>query len=165
VGAHAGAPGWAVALEQSGYATAMRQWLWLYPATEIVHIIGIVLLVGAAAMFDLRLLGFSRGLPVRGMAWHLLPWAWVGLGLVLVSGLSMFTAHATEWVTSNVFRLKAALIVVAGLNAAVFHRRSYRTVDRWNTGAVARPAARVAAVISLVVWAAVITCGRLLAYF
>ena len=165
MGAHAGAPGWAVALEQSGYATAMRQWLWLYPATEIVHIVGIVLLVGAAAMFDLRLLGFSRGLPVRGMAWHLLPWAWVGLGLVLVSGLSMFTAHATEWVTSNVFRLKAALIVVAGLNAAVFHRRSYRTVDRWNTGAVATPAARVAAVISLVVWAAVITCGRLLAYF
>ena len=165
MGAHAGAPGWAVALEQSGYATAMRQWLWLYPATEIVHIIGIVLLVGAAAMFDLRLLGFSRGLPVRGMAWHLLPWAWVGLGLVLVSGLSMFAAHATEWVTSNVFRTKALLIAVAGLNALVFHRRPYRTVDGWNTDAVATPAARGAAAISLVVWAAVIACGRLLAYF
>jgi hypothetical protein len=61
--------------------------------------------------------------------------------------------------------MKAVLIAVAGLNALVFHRRPYRTVDGWNTDAVATPAARAAAVISLVVWAAVITCGRLLAYF
>src|SRR5690606_20609009 len=43
-------------------AAAMRQWLWLYPAVEIVHILGFVLLAGSIALFDVRLLGFSRSL-------------------------------------------------------------------------------------------------------
>lgn len=57
-------PALLVWIESSGFAQAMREWLWLYPAIEIAHITGIVLLVGAAAMFDLRLLGMSRALPV-----------------------------------------------------------------------------------------------------
>jgi len=67
--------GWTGWLEATAAATAMRQSLWLYPIVEILHIIGFVVLVGSAAMFDLRLLGFSRQLPVTGMERHLLPWA------------------------------------------------------------------------------------------
>ena len=65
-------PAWLVWLEGSAVAMAMRQWVWLYPIVEIVHIIGFVILVGAAAMFDLRLLGLSRQLPVADLAPHLL---------------------------------------------------------------------------------------------
>jgi hypothetical protein len=83
-------------LETTALAHAMRQWPWLYPVVEIVHIVGIALLVGAAAMFDLRLLGVSRGLPVAEMARHLLPWARLGLGVMVPTGFSMFAAHATE---------------------------------------------------------------------
>ena len=61
-------PAWLVWLETSGVAAAMRQWQWLYPIVEIVHIVGFVVLVGAAVMFDLRLLGLSRVLPVSAMA-------------------------------------------------------------------------------------------------
>ena len=83
---------WLVWLESSAVAVAMRQWLWLYPAVEVLHIAGIAALVGGAVMFDLRLLGVSRGLPVAALAAHLLTWSRVGLGLMAVSGALMFTA-------------------------------------------------------------------------
>ena len=61
----------------------MRQWLWLYPIVEIVHIVGFIVLVGAAFMFDLRLLGLARAVPVSALADHLLRWARWALVLVV----------------------------------------------------------------------------------
>ena len=63
------------AIESSALGQAMRQWLWLYPAVEIVHIAGIALLVGSIVILDLRLLGVSRSLPLRRLAAHILPWS------------------------------------------------------------------------------------------
>ena len=96
-------PALLVWIESSGFAQAMREWLWLYPAIEIAHITGIVLLVGAAAMFDLRLLGVSATLPVSQLAHHLLPWSAAGFALLVITGLMMFSAHATEFWSNPVF--------------------------------------------------------------
>ena len=152
-------------LETSGLAVAMRQWLWLYPIVEIVHIVGFVLLVGAAFMFDLRLLGFGRPLPVAATARHLLRWSRTGLVLVAPTGLLMFVAHATEMAANPAFRLKLVLIGAAGLNALLFHRHSFRSVAAWDRELTAPVAARASAVASLALWTGVICCGRLLAYF
>ncbi len=145
-------------LETSGVAQAMRQWLWLYPAVEIIHIVGFVLLVGSVAMLDLRLLGLSRRLPPSDLARHLLPWSWLGLALIVPSGLLMFSAHASEWVGNPVFGIKLALIAAAGGNALLFHRRA-----AWRDG---KPSlrARIAGALSLSLWLGVLACGRLLAY-
>jgi hypothetical protein len=159
-----GAAAWLVWLEATGLGVAMRQWLWLYPIVEIVHIMGIVALVGGAVMFDLRLLGFSRHLPVSAMAAHLLPWARVGLGVVVPTGLMMFIAHATEMADNPAFRLKLVLIGAALANAAAFHRWPFCSVSRWDADTPTPPAARFAATASLVLWSSVIACGRLLAY-
>jgi hypothetical protein len=158
-------PAWAVWLETSGIAVAMRQWLWLYPIVEIVHIVGFVILVGAAFMFDLRLLGVSRGLPVSAMADHLLPRARLALVLVVPSGLLMFMAHATEMLENPAFRLKLLLIAAAFLNAGIFHRWPFRAVGDWDTELPSPPTARLAGVLSLLLWTGAIACGRLLAYF
>jgi hypothetical protein len=157
-------PAWAVWLETSGVAVAMRQWLWLYPAVEIVHILGFVVLVGAAFMFDLRLLGLSRGLPVSAMAEHLLRWSRLALLLVAPTGALMFTAHATEMFVNPAFRLKLLLIAAAFLNAGLFHGWPFRAVGDWDTEIPAPWPARLAGALSLVLWTGVITCGRLLAY-
>jgi hypothetical protein len=157
-------PAWLVWLETSAVAEAMRQWLWLYPIVEIVHIVGFVILVGAAIMFDLRLLGVSAALPVTGMERHLLRGARLSLFLVVPSGLLMFAAHATEMADNPAFRIKVVLLVAAAVNAGVFHRAPFRSVRRWDRNAPSPPGARVAAVLSLVLWIGVITCGRLLAY-
>jgi hypothetical protein len=157
-------PAWLVWLETTVLAVAMRDWLWLYPIIEILHIIGFSVLVGAAILFDLRLLGISPSLPVTALSGHLLSWARRSLLLIVPTGLSMFTAHATEMAANPAFRLKLLLIGVAGLNALVFHLNVFRSVESWNVRAPAPPAARFSAVLSLLLWAGVITCGRLLAY-
>lgn len=75
-------PAWLMWLEHSALAVAMRNWIWLYPIVEIVHILGIVLLAGSTFMFDLRLLGLSRHVRVTDMARHLLPRAGVPRAVV-----------------------------------------------------------------------------------
>jgi hypothetical protein len=157
-------PAWAVWLETTALAAAMREWLWLYPVVEIAHILGFTVLVGAAVSFDLRLLGLSRHLPVAALEHHLLPWARAALVLIVPSGVMMFMAHATEFVENPAFRLKLAFLVVAGLNAALFHRITFRSVSAWDRAIAAPGAARVSAVVSLVAWTGAIACGRLLAY-
>ena len=153
--------GWIAATELS---QAMRTSLWLYPIVEIFHILGFVMLVGSVAMFDLRVLGWSRLLPVQGLGRHLLPWSMGALALIVPAGLLMFSAHPHEFVENRIFLLKLALIAVAGVNAVLFHTGIYRSVARWGVGVTAPLQARLHALASLAIWIAVITCGRLLAY-
>jgi hypothetical protein len=158
-------PAWLVWLETSALAAAMRQWLWLYPIVEIVHIVGFVVLVGAALMFDLRLLGVSRTLPVTAMERHLLRAARLSVALVVPTGALMFMAHATEMADNPAFRLKVVLLAAALLNAAIFHRAPFRSVARWDRDVPVPLSGRLAAVLSVILWVGVITCGRLIAYF
>lgn len=158
-------PVWLVWLETSALAVAIRQWQWLYPIVEILHILGFVLVVGGAFYFDLRLLGLGRAIPVSGLATHLLTWARAGFALVVPTGFMMFAAHATEFATNGAFRLKLLLIAAALLNAFAFHRWPFKSVAGWDV-AVRPPAwAKTAAGLSVLLWASVISCGRLLAYF
>ena len=157
-------PAWLVWLESTSLAEAMRQSLWLYPIVEIVHILGLAVLVGAAALFDFKLLGFSPSLPVQALARHVLPWAKLSLLVIIPSGLLMFIAHATEMANNPAFQLKLLLLAAAGLNALVFHTRIFRTVAAWDSGVPVPQAAKIHALFSLILWAGVITCGRLLAY-
>jgi len=156
---------WLVWLETSALAVAMRQWQWLYPIVEILHILGFVLVVGGAFFFDLRLLGRGRTLPVSGLAKHLLTWSRLGFAVVAPTGFMMFTAHATEFAVNPAFRLKLILIGLALLNAAAFHRWPFRSVIRWDVGPRTPVWARLAATVSLASWIGAIACGRLLAYF
>ena len=164
------APGGALgALEASGLGQAMRQWLWLYPAVEIVHIVGIGLLFGSIVVFDLRLLGFSRNISVKRLARHVLPWSAGSFLLIVPSGLLMFIAHASEFIASGVFAVKMLLILAAGVNAGLFHTITFRTADVWDSEEMRKlpppPSARLAGALSLLIWISVIACGRLLAYF
>lgn len=151
-------------IEGSAIGVAMRQSLWLYPAVEIVHLAGIGLLFGSIAILDLRLLGLSRDLPLRRLAAHILPWTAASFLLIVPSGLAMFMAHAGDFIASPVFVLKMGLILTAGVNAALFHAGAMRTAADWDVNRAPPRAARVAAALSLLLWIAVIACGRLLAY-
>ncbi|MDO1447640.1 hypothetical protein Q0590_15325 [Rhodocytophaga aerolata] len=155
---------WMQWLENTDLSVAIRQSLWLYPGLEIIHIIGITLLVGAAFMFDLRLLGFSAYLPVVGLADHLLPWSRRGLALVIPSGILLFITNALALSTDPTFWLKMALLLLAGINVAIFHRLTFRSSASWNEKMATPTGAKLAAGASLILWIAIIACGRLLAY-
>lgn len=151
-------------LEHSYLAVSIRQSPLLFPAIEIVHIIGFIFLVGSAFLFDLRLLGFAKKLPVKAVADYVLPWSRRSLVLVVPSGLLLFIAQAKALSTNGVFGLKLILILLAFSNAGIFHRFTFGSVSNWRAGETPM-AAKAAAVISLALWVSVITCGRLIAYF
>ena len=157
-------PQWVLWLQKTQLAAAMRHDLWLYPAVEIVHICGIVLLVGCVALFDLRLLGWSKQLPVSALAQHSLPWSRAGFLVIVPSGLLMFSAHAADFYVNPVFRVKLVLIALALANVLLFHLGSFRRVASWDFRVPAPVSARLAGGLSLGLWLLVIVCGRLLAY-
>ncbi|MGA0023412.1 MAG: DUF6644 family protein [Burkholderiales bacterium] len=152
------------AIERLPLALAMRHELWLYPAVEIVHIIGFVTLVGSILVFDLRLLGLSNGISVRALARHVLPWSLGALVLIVPTGLLMFIAHAGDFVSNTAFIVKMSLLFCAGINAAVFHAGVFRTAEAWDSGTEVPVPAKIHAVVSLLIWIGVLACGRLLAY-
>ena len=153
------------AVEATGLGRFMREALWAYPTAETVHIVGLALLFGSIAIVDLRLLGAGRRIPAAALVGYAVPWSVLGFVVAASSGLMMFTAHASEFLSQPVFVLQMTLILLAGINAAllrvgVVQRASSRPAD------AAPPArVRVAAGLSLVLWIGVIACGRLLAYF
>ena len=152
------------AVEQSAPAVAMRGELWLYPAVETLHLWGIAMLVGAVILFDLRVLGFARTIPLRALARHLLGWGVAALLLIVPSGLLMFSAHAGEFVDNPAFVVKMVLLSLAATNAAAFHVGVFRGAALWDVSAVTPAAARVHAVGSIVLWLGIVGCGRLIAY-
>lgn len=155
---------WLTWLENSAFSEGMRQWMWFYPLIETLHILGLAIFFGSVAMFDLRLLGCSRQIWVTDLAQHLLPWSYLSFAVVALSGFLLFAMTATEIGVNPVFRLKLLLILAAGINAGVFHLVPFRSVMQWNRGSKVPLAAQTIAVVSLVLWVAVIVCGRWIAY-
>jgi hypothetical protein len=151
-------------LEHGGIAQAMRDSMWLYPAVETVHIVGFIILVGSVIMFDLRVLGLSRRVPVSMLARHLLPWGASALILIVPAGLLMFSSDAGNLVGNRAFVLKMLLLMLAGTNAAAFHMGVFRTVSKWDQDTAAPLAARLHAGVSLLLWLGIVTCGRMIAY-
>ncbi len=149
-------------LENTSLAILIRQSLWLYPALEVIHIIGIVLLVGAAFMFDFRLLGYSKNLPVTGLSQHLLPWSKKGLLLIVPSGIMLFMTNAVVLGENFTFWLKMGLLVLAALNVLVFHRYIFKSDQ--NFSEILTQRAKLTAVFSIILWISIIACGRWLAY-
>jgi hypothetical protein len=162
---HAGSgEGFLHALEMSAVGEAMRQSLVLYPAVETIHIIGFSILVGSIIAFDFRVLGFGRSIPLDAAARLLLRVAWLGFAIAVPMGLLLFTTEATSIAENPSFRVKLALIILAGINMLVFHLGPWRRVASWAGGA-APGAARTGAVLSMMLWLGVLAGGRLIAYF
>jgi len=152
------------ALEMSAVGEAMRQSLMLYPTVETLHIMGFSILVGSIVAFDLRVLGFGRGIPLEAAARLLLRVAWLGFSVAVPMGLLLFVTEATSIAENPSFQVKMGLIVLAGLNMILFHFGPWRSVSSWANG-VAPGAARNGALVSMGLWLGVLAGGRLIAYF
>lgn len=141
----------------------VRSSSWAFPTLQSLHFIGMTMLVGVVGAIDLRVLGIARGLPIHPLH-RLLPVAFVGFGINLITGL-MFFAHDPYVYAYNIsFRIKMLLILVAGLNALWFQLGVFIDVDKWGPGIEASRLAKVISALSLLIWFAVITAGRFIAF-
>jgi len=138
----------------------MFEWIvasaYAYPLLEVLHIVGIALLVGNLALFEMRVWGFGSELPVPPLARLALRLSLLGFALIGASGLLMFAGQPAELLANNAFVVKMGLVLLAGLNALSFHARGgVALLDR---------IARIQTVVSMGLWMAVIICGRWIAY-
>ncbi|WP_205042104.1 DUF6644 family protein [Rhodoligotrophos defluvii] len=160
---HGSAPNWAVALESTAFAHAIRDSLWYYPAANLGHILGLVLLAGSIIVLDLRLLGFVRSIDAAALSRLVTPLAIAGFIIQLISGSLLFAADARAIAGNAVFWIKMILLGLAILNAGLFRRLWNARLPDWERKAPAL--ARAQAVLSIGLWIGVAAAGRLIAYF
>lgn len=147
----------ATALEGLALAEWLRYSRWGYAAVNAAHILGISLLVGAVVTLDLRLLGLWRSIELGPLYRVLSSVAATGLIVAIASGLLLFSVRATEYALLELFYLKLALIAAgAGLAAAMHFGLDIKHSSRERQ--------RLAGALSLLIWPAVLVCGRLLAF-
>jgi len=154
-----------VALEQSSFAAAVRQSLWLYPAANVGHIVALTFFAGAVAVMDVRLLGGLAATSPALLLARARSFAVAALAGMAVTGCVLFLAEASHIALNPAFQLKAALVAAGLINVAIYEFWAKRTVERLVPGATMPARAKVAGVLSLGIWVAVAACGRSIAYF
>ena len=140
---------------------------WVLPVCESLHFIGMAMLVGIVGVFDLRLLGMAKRLPVAPLQ-RLMPWALLGFVLSLGSGLVFITANPRQYLAplSLSFVAKMFFILLACLNVLFFYATGLkRAVDGVDAGQDAPLGAKVSAGLSLFLWVGVMYWGRVLQFF
>jgi hypothetical protein len=156
--------------EQLIRSTALHQFVylhepWLWPTCEIIHYLGLSLLLGTVGLFDLRVLGIAKNIPPRAIH-RLVPWGVGGYFLNVTTGVLFFSGHPDQYFYNNSGRLKALLMAVAGINVLVFYSTSaFPAMKRLEGGMDAPMRIKVIAGVSLAMWVGVLICGRMLTWF
>jgi hypothetical protein len=143
---------------------AMMKMLWAWPIVESVHFVGLTLLFGSIAAWDLRLLGLAAAVPVS--AFHrLVPFAVLGFGVNIASGFLFLVAYPDQYVYNPAFHLKLLCILLAGANVVCFYLLVFRRARELAPGQPLPLMARASGAISLLLWMTVIVCGRMITFF
>lgn len=153
------------AIYDSPVALYIRESETIFPVLQTFHVLGLMLMLGTILVVDLRILGVSlTERPALEVGKDLLPYTWAGFVVVLISGLLLLTAQVGRIYENDFLRAKLALLILAGINVAVFHLGSYRSIAQWGVS-VTPVSAKFAAILSLTLWSAVIIAGRYIAYY
>jgi hypothetical protein len=147
--------------ETSGLADNIRENDVLFPLIESVHVLSICLVVGSIFAVDLRLLGFaSIHRSVSSVTHGILPLTWCAFVVAVGSGSLLFISNVTKYLGNGYFIAKIFLICAAGLNMAIFHAIGAKNLPQWENEARLPLPARLAGGLSILLWAAVVACGR-----
>jgi len=152
-------------LDRSAIGRDIRESSLLFPIIEGIHVLALSLSVGLILITDLRLMGVVMRNRATSEIWsQFSPWMMSGFGVMFLTGALLFWSHALSAYHSTAFRAKLLLLILSGLNAAVYHFTIHRKMDQWDTSQTPPIQARLAGWTSLILWAGVITMGRIMAY-
>ena len=136
---------------------------WLWPLCETLHFTGLALLIGVVGMFDLRLLGFMKRVPISVVR-DFMPWALVGFTLNLLTGTIFVISQPATYFGNYTWWLKVALLLIAGVNAIIFETTYGRRAAAIPAGEDTPFTLKVIAGVSLVSWLGVLWAGRMLPF-
>ena len=142
----------------------VRHSQWAWPALESLHFIGMSVLIGTIGLFDLRLLGFARGVPYAALH-RLIPLGIAAYSLNMVTGFFFLSGMPDQYLWNPAFRFKVTFMAVAGLNVLFFYTRVFRRLQQLPPDSAPPFGARVAGAVSLTMWIGVMAAGRLLTFF
>jgi hypothetical protein len=147
-----------LALQESGLAAAMRSSVFLYPAANVLHVLGALTFFAAVAAMDIRVLSRSPLAGARAFIGRVRPVAIAGLLVQATTGVMLLSPEATHIGHNPAFRLKVMAILLGLANVLVLETAVRRS------GAIGGTA-RASAVASLALWLSTAAAGRLIAYF
>ena len=143
------------------FARAISDGATLFPWLECLHVLAIALVVGTIAVVDLRLLGYpAHRKSADRLIVELLPYTWVAFGIAAITGGLMFVSNAASYAHNVHFQWKLALILIAGINMAVFHLTLHRRIAEWDALHPPPVAVRAVGAMSLSLWIGVVFLGR-----
>lgn len=146
---------------EAPFAVAIRDGASLFPWVESIHVLAITLVVGTIAIVDLRLLGYpAHRKSARRLIAELLPYTWVAFAIAVIAGVLLFSSNPLTYAHNVHFQQKLLLMILAGINMAVFHATIHRQIVDWDELHPPPVAARVAGATSLCLWIGVIFLGR-----
>jgi len=152
-------------MQNSDIGTGIRESIWLFPIVETTHVLALALSVGVLIWFDLRLMGWGmKHEPVSQIHKQVMPFAFVGFAIMMLTGVLLFWSEAEKCYLSGFFRLKVLFLVLAALNAGIFELGTKKSIEDWDKYPVPPRKARLAGLISILSWTAVIVAGRATAY-
>ncbi len=152
-------------IEATRIASIARESAWGFQILVGLHILGLIFSVGTLLWFDLRLLGVSmRACPVSRVYRQLMPWTLGGFVVMLVSGTFLLAGFATNAYSNFYFRTKVIALLLAGVNAAIYHLVTERRVAQWDHAPKPPGRARLAGLTSIFLWALIILAGRMMSY-
>ena len=138
----------------------LRESTYGFSVLVTVHVVALCIFLGLIVMMDLRLVGVANlRSPASEVQARLFPWQMVGFTIIVLSGVLLFWSQPLRYYGKTFFWWKMGLMVLAGVNAGIIHTITHRSEAAWDSRA-----ARIAGAASLVLWAGVLTFGRLLAY-
>ena len=137
---------------------------WGWPICETVHFFGLSLLFGTIGMFDLRLLGLAKRIPI-GFLHRLVPWGIFGFALNAITGAMFLVTEPNEYIYNPAFHFKMLFMALAGLNIQLFYLTVFRKVEASGPGYDTPRSAKVIGGASLFLWIAIMVFGRLLTFY
>jgi len=147
-------------------STSLRESFYVFPVVEGIHVISLAISVGLVIWFDLRLVGLIlKDQPVSAVFRPIRPFMLTGFGIMFATGIALFWALALRCYASPFFWIKMVFLLLAGINIGIYHFTIDRRQTEWDSMTVPPTRARIAGLVSLVLWIGVIAAGRLMAYF
>jgi hypothetical protein len=152
-------------LHDTQFSITMRESLWAEPIVETIHVLTLTLFLGFAVLLDLRLLGLvMRRRKVSEVLRQLNPWIIAGFVVMIVSGVLLFTGDPISFYTTIFFKVKMIMLVFAGLNVMIFNATIGRKTSEWDLDTNTPRGAKIAGIVSIVLWVAIVAAGRAIAY-
>jgi len=152
-------------LNDTAFSITMRDSTWAEPVVETIHVLTLTLFLGFTVLLDLRLLGVSmRRRRVSEVVQELNPWLVGGFLVMIVTGVLLFCGDPVAFYNSIFFKIKMMMLLLAGLNVWLFNATVGRKMAEWQIEAETPGRAKAAAVVSLVLWVAIVAAGRAIAY-